>query len=130
VVELGFPATPTKEIAMDCVGVGVRAKSGHANGLILAIDLGKYKSVLRVHEPSEPSWQTASLATSQALLQVLDKYRPGVVVIEVCGPPCRRRVTSRLDALCTPVTLDSRTVTRRAGRTRHCNIWMVGPTQS
>ncbi len=67
--------------------VSVRARGGDADGLILAIDLGKYKSVLRVYEPSEPSWQTASLATSQASLQVLAKYRPSVVVIEACGPP-------------------------------------------
>jgi hypothetical protein len=64
---------------MDCVSV--RAEGGNANGLILAIDLRKFKSVLRVYEPSEPSWQTASLATSQAERQVLDKYRRSVVVI-------------------------------------------------
>jgi hypothetical protein len=85
VVEFGFPTTPTKEIAMDCVSVC--ARGGNADGLILAIDLGKYKSVLRVYEPSEPSWRPASFATSRALLQVLDTYRPSVVVIEACGPP-------------------------------------------
>jgi hypothetical protein len=43
VVEFGFPTTPAKELAMDCVGV--RAKGVNANGLILAIDLGKFKNV-------------------------------------------------------------------------------------
>jgi hypothetical protein len=43
VVEFGFPTTPTKERATDCVGV--RAKGVNANGLILAIDLGKFKNV-------------------------------------------------------------------------------------
>jgi hypothetical protein len=80
VVAFGFPTTHANELAMDCVGV--RAKGVNANGLILAIGLGKFKSVLCVYEPSEPSRQTAGFATSQALLQVLVKYRPSVVVIE------------------------------------------------
>jgi hypothetical protein len=85
VVEFGFPTTPTEELAMDCVSV--RAKGDNANGEILAIDLDKCKSVIRVYEPSEPSWQTASFSTNQALLQVLDKSRSSVVVTEACGPP-------------------------------------------
>jgi hypothetical protein len=43
VVAFGFPTTPAKELAMDCVGV--RGKRVNANGLILAIDLGKFKNV-------------------------------------------------------------------------------------
>jgi hypothetical protein len=43
VVDFGFPTTPAKELAMDCVGV--RAKGVSANGLILVIDLGKFKNV-------------------------------------------------------------------------------------
>jgi hypothetical protein len=70
---------------MDCVSV--RAKGDNANGEILAIDLDKCKSVIRVYEPSEPSWQTASFSTNQALLQVLDKSRSSVVVTAACGPP-------------------------------------------
>ena len=70
---------------MDCVSV--RAKGDNANGEILAIDLDKCKSVIRVHEPSERSWQTASISTSQALLQVLDKSQSSVVVTEACRPP-------------------------------------------
>ena len=66
VVEFEFPTTPTKEDAMGCVSV--RAKDANPNGLILAIDLGKCKGVLRVYEPSEPSWQMARFATSQARL--------------------------------------------------------------
>jgi hypothetical protein len=46
---------------MDCVSV--RAKGANANGLILAVDLSKCKSVIRVYEPSETSWQTASFST-------------------------------------------------------------------
>jgi hypothetical protein len=54
---------------MNCVSV--RAKGANANGLILAVDLGKCKSVIRVYKPSEPSWHTASFSTNHALLQVL-----------------------------------------------------------
>jgi hypothetical protein len=64
VVEFGFPTTPAKELALDCVGVC--AKGVNANGLILAVDVGKYKSLLCVYEPSEPSRQTAGFATSQS----------------------------------------------------------------
>ena len=42
-VELGFPTTPAKELAMDCIGV--RAKGVDADGLILVIDLGKLNNV-------------------------------------------------------------------------------------
>jgi hypothetical protein len=66
---------------MDCVSVN--RKNVNANGLILAIDLGKYKSVVRAYEPAEPSWRMASFATNRAeLLRVLNRYRPSVVVIE------------------------------------------------
>ena len=64
----------------------VNAKSVNANGLILAIDLGKYKSVVCVYEPAEPSWQLTSFTTNrEKLVKVLEKYRPSVVVIEACA---------------------------------------------
>ncbi len=64
----------------------VNTKSVNANGLILTIDLGKYKSVVCVGEPAEPSWQLTSFTTNpEELLKVLEKYRPSVVVIEACA---------------------------------------------
>jgi hypothetical protein len=87
-VEFGFPTTPAKELALDCVGV--RAEGANANGLILGIDLGKYKSVLCDYEPSAPSRQTAGLATSQALPQVLGKE----VICDHLSSP-RGRVVNR-----------------------------------
>jgi hypothetical protein len=66
--------------------VNVNTKSVKVNGLILAIDLGKYKSVVCAYESVEPSWQVASFTTNrQELVKVLEKYRPGVVVIEACA---------------------------------------------
>ena len=67
-----------------CVNVGT--KRVHANGLILAIDLGKYKSVACIYERAEPSWQLTSFTTNRAeLVKVLDKHSPSVVVIEACA---------------------------------------------
>ena len=55
-----FPiaTTPTKVLAMDTKNVNT--KTVIANGVILAIDLGKYKSVVCTYEPAEPSWQLSS----------------------------------------------------------------------
>ena len=39
-------------------------KSASTN-VILAIDLGKYKSVVCVYEPAEPSWQLTSFTTNR-----------------------------------------------------------------
>jgi len=66
--------------------VNVNTKSVNVNGLILAIDLGKYKSVVCVYEPAEPSWEMTSFTTSsQELIKLLEKYRPSIVVIEACA---------------------------------------------
>ena len=35
------------------------------NGVILGIDLGKYKSVVCAYEPAEPSWQMSSFTTNR-----------------------------------------------------------------
>jgi hypothetical protein len=56
-VALGFPISPTRGLATDCVGI--RAM-GADIGLILAIDLHKYKSALCVYEPTGPFTLRAS----------------------------------------------------------------------
>src|SRR5262249_51881410 len=58
-----IPTTPTEELAMD--KGDVNTKGGNVSGLILGIDLGKYKSVVCVYEPTEPSWQIASFTTNR-----------------------------------------------------------------
>ncbi len=64
----------------------VNTKSVNANGLILAIDLGKYKSVACAYERVEPSWQLTSFTTNrEELLQILEKYQPAIVVFEACA---------------------------------------------
>jgi len=56
------------------------------NGVILGIDLGKYKSVVCAYEPAEPSWQMSSFTTNrEELIKVLEKYRPRIIVIEACA---------------------------------------------
>lgn len=71
---------------MNTKSVNVGAKRVHADGLILAIDLGKYKSVACSYERAEPSWQLTSFTTNRAeLIKVLDKHQPSVVVIEACA---------------------------------------------
>src|SRR5262245_39716987 len=62
-----IPTTPTKELAMDTKNI--KTKSINANGLILAIDLGKYKSVVCAYEPAEPSWQVSSFTTNREELR-------------------------------------------------------------
>jgi transposase len=56
-----------------------------ATSAILALDLGKYKSVACLYDPQggEASFQT--LTTSRAeLARLLERHRPAVVVIEAC----------------------------------------------
>jgi transposase len=55
------------------------------NNIILAIDLGKYKSVDCVLDQSTGEFRFATFDTSRAELQkLIAKERPGVVVIEAC----------------------------------------------
>ena len=55
------------------------------NNIILAIDLGKYKSVDCVLDQSTGEFRFATFDTSRAELQKrITKERPGVVVIEAC----------------------------------------------
>jgi transposase len=54
-------------------------------GLILALDLGKFKSVACAYEPTTAPPQFATLTTSRAeLIRLLERQRPAVVVIEAC----------------------------------------------
>lgn len=52
---------------------------------ILAIDLGKYKSVACVHDPATGEFRFTTFETSQAeLRRLIAKERPAAVVIEAC----------------------------------------------
>jgi transposase len=77
---------PHEELAMKTKSIKVHTKRAQAHGLILAIDLGKYKSVACIYEPAEPSWQVTRFTTNrEELVKVLDKHQPSVVVIEACA---------------------------------------------
>src|SRR6516164_7690904 len=52
---------------------------------ILAIDLGKYKSVACLHDPDSGEFRFTTFETSRAeLSRLLAKERPAVVIIEAC----------------------------------------------
>jgi transposase len=52
---------------------------------ILAIDLGKYKSVACVHDPDSGEIRFTTFDTTRAEMQrLLAKEQPGVVIIEAC----------------------------------------------
>jgi transposase len=52
---------------------------------ILAIDLGKYKSVACVHDPDSGEFRFTTFDTSRSELQkLIGRDRPGVVIIEAC----------------------------------------------
>ena len=52
---------------------------------ILAIDLGKYKSVACVHDPATGEFAFTTFATTRAeLRKLVGKEQPGVIVIEAC----------------------------------------------
>jgi transposase len=79
-----------------------------APGSILAIDLGKYKSVACVYDPATAQARFDTLPTNRSELRTLfERHRPTVVVIEACalsgwvhdlcaayGLPCRVANTS------------------------------------
>jgi hypothetical protein len=53
--------------------------------LILAVDLGKYKSVACLHDPATGEVNFSTLDTTQAeLRKLLGKEAPAVVIIEAC----------------------------------------------
>ena len=52
---------------------------------ILAIDLGKYKSVACVHDPATGEYAFTTFETTRAeLRKLIGQERPGVMVIEAC----------------------------------------------
>jgi len=54
--------------------------------LILAIDLGKYKSFACVYEPEGGEVKTATVDSNRfELVRVIERWRPAVVVIEACA---------------------------------------------
>ena len=75
----------------------------NGNTVILAIDLGKYKSLACLYEPNGGEVKTTTLDTNRfELARLIESRRPGVVVIEACalsgwvsdlcgelGVPCR-----------------------------------------
>jgi transposase len=53
--------------------------------IILAIDLGKYKSVVCVHDEASGEFRFTSFETTRHEMQrLLTKERPAVVIIEAC----------------------------------------------
>src|SRR5688572_20343366 len=52
---------------------------------ILAVDLGKYKSVACVHDPATGEYRFTSFETTRTeLCRLLSVAHPGVVIIEAC----------------------------------------------
>ena len=55
------------------------------NSPILAIDLGKYKSVACLHDPNSGEFRFTTFDTSrEEMKKIVDKVRPSVVIIEAC----------------------------------------------
>ena len=67
-------------------------------GLIVALDLGKYKTVACVYDgdPAAARFQTLSTGREE-LCRLLVRHRPAVVVIEACGLAGWVYVAVRLD---------------------------------
>lgn len=56
------------------------------NHAILAIDLGKYKSVVCIYDKFSNQAQFESVTTMRLkLVEVIQRYQPGVVIIEACA---------------------------------------------
>ena len=56
-----------------------------SNSPILAIDLGKYKSVACLHDPNSGEFRFTTFDTSrEEMKKIVDKVRPSVVIIEAC----------------------------------------------
>src|SRR3954464_10368760 len=73
-VPRGSRPRPTEELAMTAT-------------TILAIDLGKYKSVACAYDRATAAAEFRTVATSRADLdRLIRSTRPGVVVIEACTP--------------------------------------------
>ena len=62
------------------------AEAAAVTGTILALDLGKYKSVACAYQPDTTAARFDTRTTSRAeLLRLLERYRPAVVLIEACA---------------------------------------------
>jgi len=60
-------------------------KTASTNASILAIDLGKYKSVACVHDPDTGEFRFTTFETTRDELQrLIRRDQPGVVIIEAC----------------------------------------------
>src|SRR5262245_37788886 len=56
----------------------------NAAATILAIDLGKYKSIAALERAAD-DWRSASFSTSGAeLTRLIEKHHPDVILIEAC----------------------------------------------
>ena len=56
------------------------------NTTILAIDLGKFKSVACVYDKNSNHAQFEFITTMrQTFIELIERHRPGVVVIEACA---------------------------------------------
>lgn len=65
--------------------VAATTAAGVATTPILAIDLGKFKSVACAYDPATASWQMATIASErEEFVRLLERFRPSVVVIEAC----------------------------------------------
>jgi hypothetical protein len=62
-----------------------RVRADRVHPTILAIDLGKYKSVACLHDPDSGEFRFTTFDSSRAELgQLLAKGRPAIVIIEAC----------------------------------------------
>lgn len=61
------------------------AAHGVATAAIMAIDMGKYKSVACILDQDSGEYRFTTFETSRSeLRRLLDKVQPGVVIIEAC----------------------------------------------
>src|SRR5262245_29023754 len=69
-----------------CTMTTTTAPATTAAGTILAIDLGKYKSVACAYDRATAQPSFDGIATGRAeLLRLIDRHRPALVVIEACA---------------------------------------------
>jgi hypothetical protein len=72
-------------------------------GLILALDLGKYKSVACLYQGDPNNARFDSLTTDrQHLRQLFARHSPTVVVIEACALPMSPRMCERMGGAAYP----------------------------
>ncbi len=70
---------------MNTITTTASTTTASTNTIILAIDLGKYKSVACVHDPATGEYRFTTFETTRAeLRKLVDQERPAVIVIEAC----------------------------------------------